>query len=87
VSPQAALVESSRLNEQLAGLPLKTELLSSVFGQERAQALLEQTAGAMRDRDLLHSSLLQRKSKLQVSIAASAGCSASLLGWAALGVF
>ncbi|XP_073923311.1 nesprin-3 isoform X2 [Castor canadensis] len=65
---EAALVESSRLNEQLAGLPLKTELLSSVFGQERAQALLEQTAGAMRDRDLLHSSLLQRKSKLQSSL-------------------
>ncbi|XP_069887516.1 nesprin-3-like [Dipodomys merriami] len=62
---EAALVESSRLKEQLAALPLKADLLDSVFGQERAQALLEQVAGAVRDRDLLHNRLLQRRSKLQ----------------------
>lgn len=48
-------------------LPLKTDLLGSVFGQDRATALLEQVTSSVRDRDLLHNSLLQRKSKLQVS--------------------
>ncbi|XP_060244105.1 nesprin-3 isoform X2 [Meriones unguiculatus] len=62
---EAALTESSRLKEQLAMLQLKTDLLGSLFGQERAAALLEQVASSVRDRDLLHNSLLQRKSKLQ----------------------
>ncbi|XP_077906937.1 nesprin-3 isoform X5 [Ictidomys tridecemlineatus] len=62
---EAALAESSRLKEQLAMLQLKTDLLSSIFGPERASALLEQVASSVRDRDLLHNSLLQRKSKLQ----------------------
>ncbi|XP_038193911.1 nesprin-3 isoform X1 [Arvicola amphibius] len=62
---EAALAESSRLKEQLAMLQLKTDLLGSIFGQERAAALLEQVASSVRDRDLLHNSLLQRKSKLQ----------------------
>lgn len=64
--PQAALMESSRLKEPLTMLQLKKDLLIGVFGQERATALLEQVAGSVRDRDLLHNSLLQRKSKLQV---------------------
>lgn len=51
-------------------LPLKKDLLGSVFGQDKATALLEQVASSVRDRDLLHNSLLQRKSKLQVSPAA-----------------
>lgn len=51
-------------------LQLKTDLLGSIFGQEKAAALLEQVASSVRDRDLLHNSLLQRKSKLQVSIRA-----------------
>ncbi|XP_075803566.1 nesprin-3 isoform X2 [Microtus pennsylvanicus] len=62
---EAALAESSRLKEQLAMLQLKTDLLGSIFGQDRAAALLEQVASSVRDRDLLHNSLLQRKSKLQ----------------------
>ncbi|KAM4830248.1 nesprin-3 isoform X3 [Urocitellus parryii] len=62
---EAALAESSRLKEQLAMLQLKTDLLSSIFGPEQASALLEQVASSVRDRDLLHNSLLQRKSKLQ----------------------
>lgn len=70
LSLQAALAESSRLKQQLTVLPLKTDLLGSVFGQDKAAALLEQVAGSVRDRDLLHNSLLQRKSKLQVSAAA-----------------
>ncbi|MBZ3880168.1 Nesprin-3 [Sciurus carolinensis] len=66
---EAALAESSRLKEQLAMLQLKTDLLSSIFGQERATALLEQVSSSVRDRDLLHNSLLQRKSKLQSLLA------------------
>uniref|UniRef100_A0A8I5R0K7 Spectrin repeat containing nuclear envelope family member 3 n=1 Tax=Papio anubis TaxID=9555 RepID=A0A8I5R0K7_PAPAN len=62
---EAALMESSRLKEPLTMLQLKKDLLIGVFGQERATALLEQVAGSVRDRDLLHNSLLQRKSKLQ----------------------
>lgn len=48
-------------------LQLKKDLLTGIFGQERATALLDQVASSVRDRDLLHNSLLQRKSKLQVS--------------------
>lgn len=82
--PQAALAESSRLKQQLTALQLKEDLLGGVFGQERATALLEQVASSLRDRDLLHNSLLQRKSKLQVS---PAGCRTPrrlghLSGWA-----
>ncbi|KAI5936958.1 Nesprin-3 [Manis javanica] len=66
---EAALAESSRLKEQLTMLQLKKDLLSSVFGQERATALLEEVATSVRDRDLLHNSLLQRKSKLQSLLA------------------
>ncbi|KAL6060619.1 hypothetical protein STEG23_019791 [Scotinomys teguina] len=66
---EAALAESSRLKEQLGMLQLKTDLLGSIFGQERAAALLEQVASSVRDRDLLHNSLLQRRSKLQSLLA------------------
>ncbi|XP_036114224.1 nesprin-3 isoform X6 [Molossus molossus] len=66
---QAALAESSRLKQQLTMLPLKKDLLGSVFGQDKATALLEQVASSVRDRDLLHNSLLQRKSKLQSLLA------------------
>ncbi|XP_074249664.1 nesprin-3 isoform X3 [Saimiri boliviensis] len=66
---EAALMESSRLKEPLTMLQLKKDLLMGVFGQERAMALLEQVAGSVRDRDLLHNSLLQRKSKLQSLLA------------------
>nr|XP_058915286.1 nesprin-3 isoform X5 [Kogia breviceps] len=66
---EAALAESSHLKEQLTMLQLKKDLLGSIFGQERATALLEQVATSVRDRDLLHNRLLQRKSKLQSSLA------------------
>lgn len=65
--PQAALVESTLLKQQLTLLQLKKDLLSSIFGEDRATALLEQVENSVRDRDLLHNSLLRRKSKLQVS--------------------
>ncbi|KAM5337404.1 nesprin-3 isoform 2-T6 [Glossophaga mutica] len=66
---EAALMESSRLKQQLTMLQLKKDLLGSICGQDRAVALLEQVAGSVRDRDLLHNSLLQRKSKLQSLLA------------------
>lgn len=66
---EAALAESSRLKQQLTMLQLKKDLLSGIFGQERATALLDQVASSVRDRDLLHNSLLQRKSKLQSLLA------------------
>lgn len=66
---EAALMESSRLKEQLTMLQLKKDLLGSIFGPERATALLEQVATSVRDRDLLHNRLLQRKSKLQSLLA------------------
>ncbi|XP_037359860.1 nesprin-3 isoform X2 [Talpa occidentalis] len=66
---EAALAESSRLKEQLTMLQLKRDLLGSIFGPERAAALLEQVVSSVRDRDLLHNSLLQRKSKLQSLLA------------------
>ncbi|XP_025775177.1 nesprin-3 [Puma concolor] len=66
---EAALAESSRLKEQLMMLQLKKDLLRSVFGQDKATALLEQVASSVRDRDLLHNGLLQRKSKLQSLLA------------------
>lgn len=56
------------MKEQLTGLQLKKDLLQSIFGPDRAAALLEQVASSVRDRDLLHNSLLQRKSKLQVGV-------------------
>ncbi|XP_069921693.1 nesprin-3 isoform X2 [Oryctolagus cuniculus] len=66
---EAALAESSRLKEQLTMLQLKKELLGGVCDPDRAAALLEEAASSVRDRDLLHNSLLQRKSKLQSLLA------------------
>lgn len=66
---EAALAESSRLKEQLMLLQLKKDLLRGVFGQDKAEAFLEEVAGSVRDRDLLHNGLLQRKSKLQSLLA------------------
>ncbi|XP_039740078.1 nesprin-3 isoform X2 [Pteropus medius] len=62
---EAALAESTLLKQQLTLLQLKKDLLSSIFGQDRAAALLEQVASSVKDRDLLHNGLLRRKSKLQ----------------------
>ncbi|XP_074069119.1 nesprin-3 isoform X2 [Macrotis lagotis] len=65
---EAALTESSRLKEQLIMLKLKKDLLISIFGEERAQCFLEEVANTIKERDLLHNNLLQRKSKLQGAI-------------------
>ncbi|XP_062325713.1 nesprin-3 isoform X1 [Osmerus eperlanus] len=59
------LKPSLQLQERLSLLQVKTELLTSVLGQEGAEGLLDELGGAMRNREILHSQLLQRKSRLQ----------------------
>ncbi|KAG1972973.1 nesprin-3 [Pimephales promelas] len=59
------LKNSVQLQERLSLLQVKSDLLSSVFGQEKAVDLLEELSGDMRKRELLHSQLQQRKNRLQ----------------------
>lgn len=46
---------------------MKGDLLDSVFGPERSDGLQDELNAAIRNRELLHNQLLQRKSRLQVS--------------------
>ncbi|CAM4648070.1 unnamed protein product [Leuciscus chuanchicus] len=62
------LKNSVQLQERLSLLQVKSDLLSSVFGQEKAVDLLEELSGDMRKRELLHSQLQQRKNRLQCLI-------------------
>lgn len=48
-------------------IQLKKDLLGSVFGEEEARSLLTEVTEAAKEREILHKSLLQNKSKLQVS--------------------
>lgn len=59
------LKKSVQLQERLSLLQVKSDLLSSVFGLEKADDLLEELSGDMRKRELLHSQLQQRKNRLQ----------------------
>ncbi|XP_066541718.1 nesprin-3 [Hoplias malabaricus] len=59
------LKHSVQLQERLSLLQVKADLLTAVFGEEKAQSLLEELSADMRKRELLHSQLLQRKSRLQ----------------------
>lgn len=59
------LKNSVQLQERLSLLQVKSDLLSSVFGQEKAVELLEELSGDMRKRELLHSQLQLRKNRLQ----------------------
>ncbi|XP_028929022.1 nesprin-3 [Ornithorhynchus anatinus] len=61
---EAALSESSDLKEKLTAVLLKRDLLSGIFGEERAKSLVAEVTDATKDRDRLHNCLLQRKSKL-----------------------
>lgn len=47
-------------------LQLKKDLLSNILGEEKAKSFLEEVAEASKEREILHKSLLQSKSKLQV---------------------
>ncbi|CAM4690158.1 nesprin-3 isoform X1 [Lepidochelys kempii] len=62
---EACLAESSQFKEKLMMLQLKKDLLSSIFGEERAKSLLAEVTDTAKEREILHKSLLQRKSRLQ----------------------
>ncbi|NXU01180.1 SYNE3 protein, partial [Buphagus erythrorhynchus] len=62
---EAALAESSQFKEKLVTLQLKKDLLNNVLGEEKAESFLQEVAEASKEREILHKSLLQSKSKLQ----------------------
>uniref|UniRef100_A0A8C9EHK6 Nesprin-3 n=1 Tax=Pavo cristatus TaxID=9049 RepID=A0A8C9EHK6_PAVCR len=62
---EAALAESSQFKEKLMTLQLKKDLLNNILGDEKAKSFLEEVAEASKEREILHKSLLQSKSKLQ----------------------
>ncbi|NXL41134.1 SYNE3 protein, partial [Podilymbus podiceps] len=62
---EAALAESSQFKEKLMTLQLKKDLLNNVLGEEKAKSFLQEVAEASKEREILHKSLLQTKSKLQ----------------------
>lgn len=55
-----------QLQERFRLLQGKDELLDCAFGPEQSDGLHQDLAAAIRNRELLHSQLLQRKSRLQV---------------------
>lgn len=59
------LKDSAQLQERLGLLQVQRELLESVFGPERSDGLQADLSSAIRNRELLHAQLLQRKSRLQ----------------------
>ncbi|KAM6256105.1 nesprin-3 isoform 1-T1 [Spheniscus humboldti] len=62
---EAALAESSQFKEKLMTLQLKKDLLNNILGEENAKSFLQEVAEASKEREILHKSLLQSKSKLQ----------------------
>ncbi|XP_068048611.1 nesprin-3 isoform X3 [Anomalospiza imberbis] len=62
---EAALAESSQFKEKLMTLQIKKDMLNNVLGEEKAQSFLQELAEASKEREILHKSLLQSKSKLQ----------------------
>ncbi|XP_053923515.1 nesprin-3 isoform X2 [Cuculus canorus] len=62
---EAALAESSQFKEKLVTLELKKDLLNNILGDEEAKSFLQQVAEASKEREILHKSLLQSKSKLE----------------------
>ncbi|TKS86212.1 Gamma-aminobutyric acid receptor subunit rho-2 GABA(A) receptor subunit rho-2 GABA(C) receptor [Collichthys lucidus] len=59
------LKDSVQLQERLSLLQVKGDLLDSVFGPEKSDGLQDELNAAIRNRELLHNQLLQRKSRLQ----------------------
>lgn len=66
-SLQKLLKDSVQLQERLSLLQAKADLLSDVFGEEKARSLLQELGTDMRKREQLHSQLLQRRARLQVA--------------------
>ncbi|XP_011616901.1 nesprin-3 isoform X2 [Takifugu rubripes] len=65
------LKDSVQLQERLSALQSKGDLLGFVFGPEQSDSLNQDLSAAIRNRELLHSQLLQRKSRLQGLISRS----------------
>lgn len=63
--------DSVQLQERFSQLQVRAELLDSVFGPERSDALQGELNTAVRSRELLHAQLLQRRSRLKVRGATS----------------
>ncbi|XP_036406223.1 nesprin-3-like [Megalops cyprinoides] len=59
------LKDSLQLKERLSQLQVQEDLLSSVFGPEKADSLGEELTTAVREREKQHDLLCQRKSHLQ----------------------
>ncbi|KAM4690667.1 nesprin-3 isoform 2-T2 [Rhinophrynus dorsalis] len=59
------LEESCRINDKMTALQTKREQMTSVLGEEKAQALLADISTAAAERASLHRDLLQRKNRLQ----------------------
>nr|XP_043870399.1 nesprin-3-like [Solea senegalensis] len=62
------LKESVQLQERLSLLHVKGDLLDSVFGPERSDGLQGDLSAAIKNRELLHTQLLQRRNRLQALI-------------------
>uniref|UniRef100_A0A665TCG6 Spectrin repeat containing, nuclear envelope family member 3 n=1 Tax=Echeneis naucrates TaxID=173247 RepID=A0A665TCG6_ECHNA len=64
-SIERLLRDSIQLQERFSLLQVKGDLLDSVFGPERSDGLQDELNAAIKNRELLHTQLLQRKSRLQ----------------------
>ncbi|XP_015250176.1 PREDICTED: nesprin-3 [Cyprinodon variegatus] len=62
---EGLLLNSAELQERLGLLQVKGDLLDSVFGPERSDTLRVNLNTAVRNRELLHHQLLERKNRLQ----------------------
>lgn len=51
---------------RLSVLHMKGDLMDSVFGPEKVDGLQSELSDAIKNRELLHNQLLQRKNTLQV---------------------
>nr|XP_019958626.1 PREDICTED: nesprin-3 [Paralichthys olivaceus] len=65
---ESLLKDGVQLQEHFSLLHVKGDLLDSVFGHERSDALQGELGAAIKNRELLHTQLLQRKSRLQALI-------------------
>ncbi|XP_062863502.1 nesprin-3 isoform X2 [Trichomycterus rosablanca] len=59
------LKHSVQLQERLGALQVKADLMGALFGEEKAESLLEELGTDVRRREQLHGQLLQRKNHLQ----------------------
>ncbi|XP_024909842.1 nesprin-3 isoform X2 [Cynoglossus semilaevis] len=62
------LEKSVQLQMRLSVLHMKGDLMDSVFGPEKVDGLQSELSDAIKNRELLHNQLLQRKNTLQVLI-------------------